>query len=203
MKSFLMVIDRLSEIPFADLLEKITMGIVDSQLALDVNGITTENYLSDIKLPAKSVVIAIVETVDQHGNITNIEPIVNEQPLSLAEFGLSPVFLQISEATVFLEFVTYLRKTESKLDPKQLFFRRIGIDQDVSQIDFNGANRTEPYIRLFNQSRNISSYSGKEKLTPSFRLTVSSATSVAVSSKVQGEWGVWRITATVRPKSPA
>lgn len=197
-----MLASRANEIPLAHLLEEIGVGIIDSQMALDLSGITTGELLSDIELPGKSVVIAVVETVDQEGHVTAIQPLFNERPMSLAEFGLSPVFLQIAEADVSLGFVAYLREPPRRVTPQAEHFHKRGIDPDAPYIDFGRETWTQRCLSLFGRAANMPIAPSQDKVSRNFRLTVSSATSVAVSSKVDGAWGVWRIRVTIRPKDP-
>jgi len=98
------VTNIVKNIPFAELVRKAAIAIADGQTALDFNSIQTAQTLADIKLDEGSVILAIVEYTDEDGNITNVETIENDKPLSLLAYGITPTFYEFTETVIDLRF---------------------------------------------------------------------------------------------------
>ena len=62
--------DKAAQIPFAELVKKTTFAIADGQLVLDVNSVLTAQVLAETTFATGSVVIAIVETVNDDDEVT-------------------------------------------------------------------------------------------------------------------------------------
>lgn len=185
--------EKNDEIVLSKLLENVLSGLIDGQMSLDLQGITTEQLLENIKMPPQSIIIAIVETVDQQGNLINVEQIFNEQPISLLELGISPVFLKYADTSVSLKTVT------------RLCYMNAGLTHDYQNIfSMNPQkgelmNRKAVHAFLTPFTRPTMELT-QQRISP-MKLVHSSATSAALSSKSIGENCLCHIKATIRPVS--
>ena len=80
------------EIPFAELVRQSALAIADGQTALDINSAQTAQTLADMKLDPDSVILSLIEETDDDGNVTNVETVTNDAPLSLLAYGITPTF---------------------------------------------------------------------------------------------------------------
>ena len=194
-----MSFDQYDRIPFADLLEKISTGVVDGQLALEKNAIETENLLLNTELEENTVIVAVVETVDPEGNIVKVETLLNEKPISLYDLGLTPVSLQFADVEVELELVVLSHQKESDQNTHIGYTQPCEQSLFYSQKDYDHKNRLLLFWDTVKNMGNSPRYFRNEKFNSPSRLTVSSATSSAMRSKISDE--TWRIKATIKPKN--
>ena len=108
------------EIPFAELVYKAALAIAEGQTALDFNSVRTAQTLAGTMLPADSVVLALVETVDANGNIVDVETLTNTHEMSLLAYGIEPTFYEFSETVIDLRFWVryYVRQYQVESDTK-------------------------------------------------------------------------------------
>ena len=92
--------EKFAQFPFGELVRKVALAVADAQLALDMNAAQTAQLLADTKFDKDSVVIALVETVDDDGTVTSVETLLNDEPLSLLAWGLNPTFIEFSETVI-------------------------------------------------------------------------------------------------------
>jgi len=83
---------ELLNVPFPEMVEKLALAIAEGQLALDMNSIKVAQMLADIKLPKDTVIVAIKETVDADGNVTDTELVYNKADMPLIAYGLNPTY---------------------------------------------------------------------------------------------------------------
>ena len=76
--------------PFREMIEKMALAIAHGQMALDLNSIKTAQALANTTIPEGTVVVAIKETVDANGNVTNTEILYNDKEMPLLVFGINP-----------------------------------------------------------------------------------------------------------------
>ncbi len=194
--------EKFSQFPFGELVRKVALAVADAQLALDLNGANTAQLLADTKFDPNSVIIALVETVDADGNITNVDTLLNSEPLSLLAWGLNPTFIEFSETIIDIKYVAYMRTYEYNRDTQSEFSRKLETKYETSQSKWGAGGGISLNLGIFKIGGGGGYSSASKKTKYSSELTVSSATSVAVSSKVEGDWGQCQVTATLRPKDP-
>lgn len=90
----------LLDVPFPEMVEKMGLAIAEAQLALDLNSIQTAQALANTMLPEGTVVVAIKETVDADGNVTNTEVLYNDKEMPLLVYGINPTFYAFSETII-------------------------------------------------------------------------------------------------------
>jgi len=91
---------ELLDVPFPEMVEKMALAIANGQMALDLNSIKTAQALANTTIPEETVVVAIKETVDDDGNVTNTEVLYNENEMPLLVFGINPTFYQFTETLI-------------------------------------------------------------------------------------------------------
>ncbi len=62
---------ELLNVPFPEMIEKMALAIANGQMALDLNSMQTAQALANTMIPEGTVAVAIKETVDADGNVTN------------------------------------------------------------------------------------------------------------------------------------
>ena len=92
--------EELLDVPFPEMVRSLAIAIADGQLALDLNSVNIAQELANTELDANTVIIAIEETVDDEGNVTDTDYILNENPISLLAFGLEPRFYEFTESII-------------------------------------------------------------------------------------------------------
>jgi len=194
--------DKFSQFPFGELVRTVAMAIADAQLALDLNGAQSAQLLADTKFDPNSVIIALVETVDATGNITSVDTLLNSEPLSLLAWGLSPTFIQFAESVIDIKYVAYMKISEYNRNSQSEFSRNLKTKLNTSSTKWGVSGGFSLNLGIFKIGGGGGYSSASRETEYSSELTVSSATSVAVSSKVEGDWGQCRVTATLRPKDP-
>jgi hypothetical protein len=104
---------ELLNVPFADMIRELALAIAESQYALDMNSVQVAQALAETELPAGSVIIAIKETRDEDGNVTDVETVTNDQPMSLLVYGLEPRFYEFSESIIEVKITITIRQERS------------------------------------------------------------------------------------------
>ncbi len=99
----------LLDVPFPEMVQKLALAIAEGQLALDMNSIEVAQTLASTMLPEKSVIVAIKETVDTDGNVTETEILYNNKEMSLLGYGLNPTFYQFTDTTIEVKMTITMR----------------------------------------------------------------------------------------------
>ena len=100
---------ELLDVPFPEMVEKMAMAIAHGQMDLDLNSIKTAQALANTTIPAETVVVAIKETVDEDGNVTDTEILYNENEMPLLVFGINPTFYQFTETLIEVKMAITMR----------------------------------------------------------------------------------------------
>jgi hypothetical protein len=104
---------ELLNVPFPEMVEKLALAIAEGQLALDMNSIKVAQMLADIKLPKDTVIVAIKETVDADGNVTDTELVYNKADMPLIAYGLNPTFYQFADTIIEVKITINIRLERS------------------------------------------------------------------------------------------
>ena len=91
---------ELLNVPFPEMVEKLALAIANGQMALDLNSIKTAQALANTTIPEGTVVVAIKETVDADGNVTNTEVLYNDKEMPLLVFGINPTFYSFADTII-------------------------------------------------------------------------------------------------------
>ncbi|MFX0199202.1 MAG: hypothetical protein ACFFCW_24025 [Candidatus Hodarchaeota archaeon] len=126
------------EIPFAELVRKAALAVADGQTALDFNSVQTAQTLATTMLPAQSVILAIVETIDENGTIVDVNPLTNDHEMSLLAYGIEPTFYEFSETLIDLRFWVrfFIRSTRVESDSK--FTKDLSSSWETSRKRYGG-----------------------------------------------------------------
>jgi len=100
---------ELLNVPFPDMVRSLSLAIADGQLALDMNSIQVAQELAKIELDTGTVAVAIEETVDNEGNVTDSKIIYNSAPMSLLAYGMEPRFYEFSESIIEVKITVTIR----------------------------------------------------------------------------------------------
>ncbi len=100
---------ELLNVPFPEMVRSLSLAIADGQLALDMNSVQVAQELANTEIDANSIVIAIEETVDEDGNVTETDYILNDTPISLLAFGLEPRFYEFTETIIEVKITISIR----------------------------------------------------------------------------------------------
>ena len=195
-------VEKFENFPFGELLRQIGLGVADAQLALDLNGVQSAQLLADTKFQPGEVLIAIIETVDAAGNITNVEFKTNESELSLLAWGLNPTFIQFSETTVEIRYVAYMRKSEYNYERQSEYHSHLERSYRTSKTKWGAGGGFSLNLGIFKIGGGGGYQSATKEGRYSSDLIVSSSTSVAIANKVEGDWGQCKVNAILRPKDP-
>lgn len=90
----------LLDVPFPEMITKMSLAIAESQMALDMNSIDVAQTLANTMLPEDTVIVAIKETVDAEGNVTDTELLYNDKEMPLLVYGLNPTFYEFTETVI-------------------------------------------------------------------------------------------------------
>jgi hypothetical protein len=101
----------LLDVPFPEMITKMALAIAEGQMALDMNSIDVAQTLANTMLPADSVIVAIKETVDADGKVTNTEVLYNDKEMPLLVYGLNPTFYEFAETIIEVK-MSITMKTE-------------------------------------------------------------------------------------------
>ncbi|WP_137197130.1 hypothetical protein [Halalkalirubrum salinum] len=126
------------EIPFAELVRQSALAIADGQTALDINSAQTAQTLADMKLDPDSVILSLIEETDDDGNVTNVETVTNDAPLSLLAYGITPTFYEFAETEIDLRFWVRWYTREQSGSRSSDFSRDLETKLETSQRKFGG-----------------------------------------------------------------
>ncbi|KAA6232547.1 hypothetical protein FP507_05215 [Chlorobium phaeovibrioides] len=84
---------ELLDVPFPEMVTKLSLGIAEAQRALDKNSVETASLLADEEV---SVVLGLTQTISDDG--VKFDKQIAQ--VSLLQIGLMPTFYQFSEATI-------------------------------------------------------------------------------------------------------
>ncbi len=100
---------ELLNVPFADMVRSLALAIADGQLALDMNSVQVAQELAQTYLDENTVIMAIEETVDGEGNVTDTKLVMNDKPISLLAYGMEPRFYEFSESIIEVKITITIR----------------------------------------------------------------------------------------------
>lgn len=126
------------EIPFAELVRKSALAIADGQTALDFNSVQTAQTLAATMLPANSVILAIVETIDADGNIVKVETLTNTNQMSLLAYGIEPTFYEFSETVIDLRFWVRFFVRSTRVESASDFSKSLSSSWESSRTKYGG-----------------------------------------------------------------
>jgi len=195
-----MVTDKAAQIPFAELVKKTSFAIADGQLALDSNSVMTAQVLADTCFDPHTVIIAIVETVDENNQVTNVELLTNDEKLSLLAWGIYPTFYNFAETSIDMRFSAFMYKREKDFSKESEFKRNFASNIKSKTEKYGGGGGLSLNLGIFSVGGG-GGYSAREReVHYDSELTVTSATSVASSSKYEGETIYCRLQILMKPK---
>ena len=90
----------LLDVPFPEMVAKMGLAIAEAQMALDLNSMRTAQALANTTIPPGTVVVAINETVNADGNVTDTEVLYNDKKMPLLVYGINPTFDAFSETVI-------------------------------------------------------------------------------------------------------
>lgn len=112
----------LLDVPFPEMVEKLALAIAEAQMALDLNSVKTAQALANTTLPEGTVVVAIKETVDGDGNVTDTEVLYNDKEMPLLVYGINPTFYAFSETVIEVKMaITMAVERATKFEFGQTF----------------------------------------------------------------------------------
>jgi len=137
------------EIPFGELVRKTALAVAEGQEALDMNSLETTNTLADMTLPPDSVILSIVETVDEEGNVTEVETLTNSNELSLLAYGVHPAWYEFAETTIDVRFWInwYLRDTD--VSTSSTFHKNLSSSYEQSRSKYGGGGGASLNLGFF------------------------------------------------------
>jgi hypothetical protein len=191
------------EIPFAELVYKAARAIAEGQTALDFNSVATAQTLAATMLPADSVVLALVETVDADGNIVNVETLTNSHEMSLLAYGIEPTFYEFSETVIDLKYWVrfYVRQYQVESDTK--FTKDLSSSWKTSNSKYGGGGGLSLNLGFFK----LGGGGGGSKTTAERKydveLQVTSHTAYESQAYGLDAAASCRLTTTLKPKPPA
>ncbi len=191
------------EIPFAELVRKAALAVADGQEALDFNSLATAQTLANTMLPANSVVLAIVEKVDEtSGAIEDVELLLNDHEMSLLAYGIEPNFYEFSETLIDLRFWVrfYIRST--RVESSSDFSKKVSSSWETSRKKYGGSGGLSLNLGFFK----IGGGGGGSKTVAKGKYQVDLAVTShhAYESQVYGldAAASCRLTTTLKPKAP-
>ncbi|WP_198911800.1 hypothetical protein [Prosthecochloris ethylica] len=104
---------ELLDVPFPEMVEKMALAIANGQIALDLNSIKTAQALATTMIPEGTVAVAIKETVDEDGNVTNSEIEYNDKEMPLLVFGINPTFYQFTDTIIEVKMAITMKIEKS------------------------------------------------------------------------------------------
>lgn len=137
------------EIPFGELVRKTALAVAEGQEALDANSLATTNTLADMMLPPDSVVLSIVETVDEDGNVTNVETITNDEEMSVLAYGVQPAWYEFTETTIDVRFWINWYLRERNVSTQSQYHRNLRSNYEQSRTKFGGGGGFSLNLGIF------------------------------------------------------
>jgi hypothetical protein len=188
------------EIPFAELVRKSALAIADGQTALDLNSVQTAQTLADIKLDPGSVILAIVEYVNEDGTVDRVETLSNEQPLSLLAYGVVPTFYEFVETVIDLRFWVHFYVRSTRVESNSEFNKKISSKWESSRTKYGGGGGLSLNLGFFS----IGGGGGYKKTEAkgSYEVEMNVSSHTAYDSQVYGlsASAACRLTTTLKPK---
>ncbi|MEF8779943.1 MAG: hypothetical protein V5A46_04635 [Haloferacaceae archaeon] len=130
--------ETFEEIPFPELVRKSALAIAQGQTALDLNSIRTAQTLADMKLDAGSVVLSILEEVDEDGNVVDFQTVTNDTELSLLAYGVTPTFYEFSETEIDMRFWVRWYDHTREVDRTSTYEQSMRTSYEESEKKFGG-----------------------------------------------------------------
>ncbi|MGA9119302.1 MAG: hypothetical protein WB699_08035 [Bacteroidota bacterium] len=188
------------EIPFPELVRKSALAIADGQTALDLNSVQTAQVLADMKLDAGAVILALVEYTDKDGNVTKVETLTNNQPLSLLAYGVTPTFYEFTETVIDLRFWVHFYVSSRHVESKSDFSSSLSKKWEDSYTKYGGGGGLSLNLGFFSIGGGGGYTKTEAKGSYDVALQVSSHT--AYDSQVYGldASASCRLTTTLKPK---
>ncbi len=191
------------EIPFGLLVYKAAMAIADGQAALDLNSLQTAQTLAKAMLPVDSVVLAIVETVDENGDIKQPPvPITNTQEISLLAYGIEPTFYEFAETVIDLCFWVSYYERRTKVETSYDFSKKLSTSYEMSRTKYGGGGGLSLNLGIFSigggGGYNKTEAQGKYDVD----LAVSTHTAYQSSAYGLNASAACRLKTTLKPKPP-
>jgi len=191
------------EIPFAELVRKAALAVADGQTALDLNSVQTAQTLAETMLPAHSVVLAIVETVDENGNIVNVETLTNDHEISLLAYGIEPTFYEFSETQIDLRFWVRYFIRSTRVESSSEFTKNLSTSWENSRKKYGGGGGLSLNLGFFK----IGGGGGytKTEAKGKYEVDLAVTSHTAYESQAYGLDAVasCRLTTTLKPKPAA
>lgn len=188
------------EIPFAELVRKAALAIADGQTALDLNSCQTAQVLADMKLDTGSVVLALVEVTDANGNLIRVETLINDQPMSLLAYGVTPTFYEFTETVIDLRFWVRFYARSTHVESSSDFNKSLESKWTSSQKKYGGGGGLKLNLGFFS----IGGGGGYKKTEAkgSYEVNLSVSAHSAYDSQVYGlsAAAACRLTTTLKPK---
>uniref|UniRef100_A0A7C4Y457 DUF2589 domain-containing protein n=1 Tax=Caldisericum exile TaxID=693075 RepID=A0A7C4Y457_9BACT len=188
------------EIPFAELVRKAALAIADGQTALDLNSVQTAQVLADMKLDPGSVILAIVEYTDKDGNITKVETLTNDKPLSLLAYGVVPTFYEFTQTIIDLRFWVRFWVRSTHVESSSDFNKKLSTKWTESRTKYGGGGGLSLNLGFFSVGGGGGYKNTEAQGSYEVDLHVSSHT--AYDSQVYGldAAAACRLTTTLKPK---
>lgn len=137
------------EIPFAELVRKTALAVAEGQEALDMNSLETTNMLADMMLPANSVILSIVETVDEDGNVTDVDTVTNDNELSALAYGIQPTWYEFAETTIDVRFWIHWHLRDTDVSTSSTFHRNLESSYKQSRKEYGGGGGVSLNLGFF------------------------------------------------------
>ena len=190
------------EIPFAELVYKAALAIAEGQTALDMNSVVTAQTLAGTMLDEDSVILAIVETVDENGNITSVETLTNKHKMSLLACGITPTFYEFSETIIDLRYWVRFFIRETHVESSSEFSSDYSSSYESSYTKYGGGGGLRLNLGFFSVGASGGYVKTVAKGKYEVDLAVTSHT--AYESQVYGldAGASCRLTTTLKPKPP-
>lgn len=141
--------ETFEEIPFPELVRKSALAIAQGQTALDMNSVRTAQTLADMKLDAGSVVLSIIEELDEDGNVVDFETVTNDTELSLLAYGITPTFYEFSETEIDMRFWVRWYDHTREVDQTSTYEQSLRSSYDKSQKKFGGGGGAALDLGIF------------------------------------------------------
>ena len=188
------------QIPFAELVRKSALAIADGQTALDWNSVETAQALADIKLDPGTVVLAIVENTDANGNITSVDTITNDKPLSLLAYGIAPTFYEFTQTVIDLRFWVHFWLRSTHVESASDFNQKLASKWDQSYTKYGGGGGLSLNLGFFSIGGG-GGYS-KTEAQGSYDVELNVSSHTAYDSQVYGldASAACTLTTTLKPK---
>jgi len=188
------------EIPFAELVRKAALAIADGQTALDLNSCQTAQVLADMTLDKGAVILAIVEYTDKDGNVTKVETLTNDQPLSLLAYGVTPTFYEFVQTVIDLRFWVHFYVRSTHVESSSDFNKSLSQKWESSQTKYGGGGGLSLNLGFFSIGGG-GGYS-KTEASGSYEVELSVSSHTAYDSQVYGldASAACTLTTTLKPK---